>query len=149
MPSSVGTQQGLRLAFLSYVEIEKGLSGRGAALVTDHVTKPLEFRCTTPIRPNPVQRTLYGATLRPYIAVDLVGVSLIEAIQEKPQVVIVQDSSFLDLRPKIPYYMVCIAKQGEQPDGAAPGHPKQGAADHGLGTRSPPRSRADASRERQ
>ena len=114
MATDEPAHEGLRLAFLSYVETEKGLAGRGAALVTDYVTKPLEFRCTTPIKPNPVQRTLYGETLRSYIAVDLVGHPLIDAIQEKPQVVIVQDMSFLDLRPKIPYYLVCISKQGEQ-----------------------------------
>lgn len=107
--------RGLKLAFLSYVETEKGLAGRGAALVTDHVTKPLEFRCTTPVRPSPVQRTLYGATLRSHIAVDdLVGVPLIGAIQERPQVVIVQDMAFLGLRPNIAHHMVCISKQGER-----------------------------------
>src|SRR5713226_6672745 len=132
MPTDARTHEGLRLAFLSYVETEKGLAGRGAALVTDHVTKPLEFRCTTPIKPNPVQRTLYGETLRSYIATDLVGHPLIDAIQEKPQVVIVQDLSFLDLRPKIPHYLVCLGKQGEQFRASSMNHPKQESADPGL-----------------
>lgn len=132
MPTDAGTHEALRLAFLSYVETEKGLAGRGAALVTDHVTKPLEFRCTTPIKPNPVQRTLYGETLRSYIAVDLVGHPLIDAIQEKPRVVIVQDVSFLDLRPRIPYYLVYIGKQGEQFRGPSTNHPIQESADPGL-----------------
>jgi hypothetical protein len=79
MPTDARAHEGLRIAFLSYVETEKGLAGRGAALVTDHVTKPLEFRCTSPIKPNPVQRTLYGETLRSYIAIDLVGQPLIGA----------------------------------------------------------------------
>ncbi len=132
MPTDARTHEGLRLAFLSYVETEKGLTGRGAVLVTDHVTKPLEFRCTSPIKPNPVQRMLYGETLRSYIAIDLVGHPLIDAIQEKPQVVIVQDISFLDLRPKIPYYLVCLSKQGEQFTAPSTNHPKQEAADPGL-----------------
>ena len=132
MPTDARTHEGLRIAFLSYVETEKGLAGRGAVLVTDHVTKPLEFRCTTPIKPNPVQRTLYGETLRSYIAVDLVGHPLIDAIQEKPQVVIVQDVSFLDLRPKIPYYLVCLGKQGEQFRAPSMNHPKQESTDPGV-----------------
>ena len=109
MAADTPAHEGLRLAFISYVETETG-----AALITDHVTKPLEFRCTTPVKPNPVQRTLYGATLRAHIAVDLVGIPLIDAIQEKPQIVIAQDNSFLGLRPKIAHFLVCVAKQGEQ-----------------------------------
>ena len=33
--------------------------------LTDDLGKPLEFRCTAPVKPNAVQRTLYGQTLFP------------------------------------------------------------------------------------
>ena len=36
----------------------------------------MEFRCTAPVRPNPLQRTLYGRTLLPHIAVELIGAPL-------------------------------------------------------------------------
>ena len=63
-----------RLAFLGYSEFDKGY--RGGILVTDEWGKRVEFRCTAPVRPNPVQRTLYGRTLLPHIAVELIGAPL-------------------------------------------------------------------------
>jgi hypothetical protein len=105
---------GMRLAFLTYVQGEGSGSGRGALLVTDDATRPLEFRCTSPIKPNPLQRMLYGETLRSYIAADLVGEPLLAAVQEKPFVILVKEPLFLKLRSKIDLRMVCIRRQGEQ-----------------------------------
>jgi len=104
----------VKLAFLTFVQAEDGNSGRGALLVTDDATRPLEFRCTTPIKPNPLQRMLYGQTLRSYIASDLVGEPLLRAIEEKPFVVIVREPMFLALRSKANFRMVCLRRQGEQ-----------------------------------
>jgi len=108
------SSQGVKLAFLTYVQAEDGNSGRGALLVTDDATRPLEFRCTTPIKPNPLQRMLYGQTLRSYIAADLVGEPLLGAIEEKPYVVLVREPMFLTLRSKTKFHMVCLRRQGEQ-----------------------------------
>jgi hypothetical protein len=108
------SSQGVRLAFLAYVQAQDSNSGRGALLVTDEATRPLEFRCTTPIKPNSLQRMLYGNTLRSYIAADLVGVPLLGAIQEKPSVVLVREPLFLKLRAKANFCMVCLRRQGEQ-----------------------------------
>jgi len=60
------------VAFVTLTEVEDDVF-RGGILVTDSSGKPVEFRCTSPIRPNAVQRTLYGGTLMPHIAVELVG----------------------------------------------------------------------------
>ena len=73
------------LAFVTLSEVEDGVL-RGGILVTDAHGKPVEFRCTSPIRPNTVQRTLYGGTLMPHIAVELVGKPLIQAVQASPDV---------------------------------------------------------------
>ena len=59
------------IAFVVLANVEDGVL-RGGILITDAHGKPLEFRCTSPIRPNAVQRTLYGSTLMPHIAVELV-----------------------------------------------------------------------------
>lgn len=106
--------QGVRLGFLSYVQGKDNGSGRGALLVTDDATRPLEFRCTTPIKPNTLQRMLYGQTLRSYITADLVGEPLLRAVQDKPLVLLVREPLFLKLRPKIDICLVCIRRQGEQ-----------------------------------
>jgi hypothetical protein len=63
-----------RLAFLWYSEFDKGY--RGGIPAADEWGKRVEFRCTAPFRPNPLQRTLYGRTLLPHIAVELIGAPL-------------------------------------------------------------------------
>ena len=108
------SSRAVRLGFLTFVQAQDSGSGRGALLVTDEETRPLEFRCTTPIKPNPLQRMLYGQTLRSYIAADLVGEPLLGAIQEKPLLIVVREPLFLKLRSKINVPTVCLRRQGEQ-----------------------------------
>src|SRR5690349_4731310 len=108
------TSQGVKLAFLAYVQVQDSSSGRGALLITDEATRPLEFRCTTPIKPNSLQRMLYGSTLRSYIAADLVGEPLLRAVQETPAVVLVREPLFLKLRAKGNVCILCVRRQGEQ-----------------------------------
>lgn len=113
MPENSPSQE-VKLGFLTYVQAEDGNSGRGALLVTDEATRPLEFRCTTPIKPNPLQRMLYGQTLRSYIAADLVGEPLLKATEEKPFVVLVREPMFLTLRSKVNFRIACLRRQGEE-----------------------------------
>lgn len=103
-----------RLAFLGYLDLDKGAAYRGGILVTDEWGKPLEFRCTAPVRPNPVQRTLYGQTLLPHIAVELIGAPLLRTIQEKPEVIIIQDEMFFDVRHHSEMPVIRLRRQGEQ-----------------------------------
>jgi hypothetical protein len=42
----------ISLGFLSSFDFENGTTVRGAILVTDDQTKPVEFRVTSPIRPS-------------------------------------------------------------------------------------------------
>jgi hypothetical protein len=106
------TSEKARLAFLGYLEFDNASAYRGAILVTDEWGKPLEFRCTAPVKPNPVQRTLYGQTLMPHILVELIGKPLLEAVQEKPEVVVIQEGRFFDLRCKTDTPLICIRRQG-------------------------------------
>jgi hypothetical protein len=100
------------LAFVTLAEVEDGVL-RGGILVTDAHGKPVEFRCTSPIRPNAVQRTLYGATLMPHIAVELVGKPLVQAVQASPDVVLVQQEDFLSLRTRCEKPLLLARRQGE------------------------------------
>jgi len=54
----------LTIGFLSSAKFENDSVIRGAILVTDVETKPLEFRVTAPVRPTNFQKTLYGDILR-------------------------------------------------------------------------------------
>lgn len=101
-----------KLAFVTLIEVEDGVL-RGGILVTDSHGKPMEFRCTSPIRPNAVQRTLYGGTLMPHIAVELVGAPLVQAVQNSPDVVLVQQEEFLSLRIRSDKPLLITRRQGE------------------------------------
>lgn len=103
-----------RVAFLGMLNVDKGAGYRGGILVTDGWGKPLEFRCTAPVRPNPLQKTLYGQTLLPHIAVELIGLPLLLSILEKPVLVIIQDSLFFDVRLHSGTSLVRVWRQGEQ-----------------------------------
>jgi len=101
-----------KIAFLGYMELDSGASYRGAILITDDWSKPLEFRCTAPVKPNAVQRTLYGQTLLPHVLVELIGAPLLQAVQERPEVIVIQESLFFDLRHKTDTPVVRLRRQG-------------------------------------
>lgn len=101
------------LAFVTLAEVEDGVL-RGGILITDAHGKPVEFRCTSPIRPNAVQRTLYGGTLMTHIAVELVGKPLVQAVQAAPDVVLVQQEEFLSLRTRCEKPLLLARRQGEE-----------------------------------
>jgi hypothetical protein len=89
------------LAFLDLATFEEGAAIRGGCLVTDNLTRPLEFRVSGAIRPTNLQKMLYGDTLHEYICNDLVGLPILGAMEVKPDVVLVRDAEFLKLRPRI------------------------------------------------
>ncbi|MBI2440942.1 MAG: hypothetical protein HYV35_06170 [Lentisphaerae bacterium] len=100
------------LAFVALCELDQDVF-RGGVLVTDSRGKPIEFRCTSAIQPNNVQKTLYGSTLRTHMAVELAGRPLLSVLKEKPKVVLVKQDEFLELRPFIDLPVLLVAKQGE------------------------------------
>ena len=104
----------LSIAFLEAASFndEGGKAFRGGILVTDSRTYPLEFRLTTPIRPTPLQVTLYGRTLKEYIYVDLVALTLLQSIKSKPAFVFVASEYFLKARPKVNLPIFWIGEGG-------------------------------------
>jgi hypothetical protein len=70
-------------------------------LVTDEDTHPLEFRVSGAIRPTSLQKILYGDTLNEYVSNDLIGLPMIQALENKPDLVLVREAEFLKLRPKM------------------------------------------------
>jgi len=92
----------------------------GGLLVTNHMGKPLEFQCTTPVRPNKTQEILYGPTLQPFIYSELIGKTLIERLNVKPQMVIVQQTNLLELRREVSIPVACVMEDDsmDQFDGA-------------------------------
>lgn len=98
------------VGFLGYREFDNGEAYRGAILVTDEWSKPLEFRCTAPVRPTQLQRTLYGKSLLPHVLTELIGAPLISSVREKPQVILIADEAYFDVRHKIAAPVVRVAR---------------------------------------
>ncbi len=89
------------LAFLDLATFEEGTALRGGCLVTDALTRPLEFRVSGAVRPTSLQKVLYGDTLQEYICNDLLGIPLIQSLEVKPEFVLVREAEFLKLRPRV------------------------------------------------
>ncbi len=99
-----------RLAFLWLEDLGEG-GFRGGALVTDHRGAPIEFRCTSPVRPTRLQRTLYGGTLPTCMCVELTGRPLMKELSEQPDVVLVAQPGFLELRDDIDCPVLMVGRQ--------------------------------------
>ncbi len=79
------------------IEID-GRGHIGGLLITNQNGRPLEFQCTTPVRPNRTQEILFGDTLRPWLLGELIGSTLLDRVAIKPSVIITSDPCLLELR---------------------------------------------------
>ncbi len=104
-----------RRSLIGFLSIEPSSDDSGligAILVTDDKGYPLEFRCTTPVRPTAIQKTLYGALLKPYVSVELCGKLLLTEVQRKPALVVTPSQDLLSLSSEsIP--IVTVLRAGE------------------------------------
>lgn len=96
-----GHKSTIGLGFLRVLELDGG-GFVGGILVTNQIGRPLEFQCTTPIKPNRTQVILYGPTLAPFIYSELIGKTLFARLDIKPQLVVIDQDPLLDLRLHIP-----------------------------------------------
>ncbi len=101
------TQDPMRLGFLTALEIPKRGHVAGL-LVTNHFGRPLEFQCTTPVKPNRTQELLYGPTLVPFILGDLLSRTLLEKVGVKPQLVLTDSPDMLELRNYVSIPVACL-----------------------------------------
>ncbi len=104
------------IGFLSLYETISKDGYLGAILITDMYGIPQEFRCTHPVKPTMIQKPLYGDKLEPYIGISLCGVPLIQSLQNKPAVMIVQKEYLLEVRKDIDIPVIFIRKAGEAID---------------------------------
>jgi len=77
-------------------------------LVTNRFGRPLEFQCTTPVKPNRTQQLLYGPTLIPFILGELTGRTLLEKAAVKPHLVVTDREDILDLRNHVSIPVLCL-----------------------------------------
>ncbi|MEX0704937.1 MAG: hypothetical protein WD069_22750 [Planctomycetales bacterium] len=106
-----------RLGFLTAVRIGEG-AYVGGLLVTNRLGRPLEFQCTTPVRPNRTQEILYGPTLVPFILAELIGRTLVERIGVKPELLLVDRPELLELRAHVAIPVGCLPPEDAPRDDA-------------------------------
>jgi hypothetical protein len=107
--------------FLTVVEHpQHGLFG--GYLVLNAAARPLEFHCTTPLKPNRAQEILYGPTLRPYLFGEQIGQALLAKGAIQPQVVCVDQAEALSARAFAPMPLALLLPDdaGELAGGEAP-----------------------------
>jgi hypothetical protein len=104
------TKEGeLRLGFLTSIEVpDHGYMG--GLLVTNRQGRPLEFQCTTPVKPNRTQEILYGPTLVPFLLSDLIGRTLVEKVGVKPDLILTERPEILELRRHVTVPVACVAE---------------------------------------
>ena len=100
------------VGYISIVELSADLF-RGGILLTDLRGKPQDFRCTSAIKPNSIQRVLYGGTLIEHIALDLCGLPLLKALPKTPAVLFADRPELLVLRPTTEIPTLWLRRQSE------------------------------------
>jgi len=101
----------LQLMFLATKKFDSGKAIRGAFLLTDLNTKPVEFRCTNPIRPTTLQTMLYGDTLEQHIMVELIGLPLITSLKDRPALILIREAVFMRARPRVEIPIIRLVKE--------------------------------------
>jgi|AP95_1055475.scaffolds.fasta_scaffold149573_1 hypothetical protein len=116
MASGSKNQTGLRIGFLTAIEIGDG-GFVGGLLVADRFGRPLEFQCTTPVKPNRTQSLLYGPTLVPFILGELLAKTLIERVGIKPDVILTNREEILEVRRLVDQIVLLAVVGREQSPG--------------------------------
>ncbi len=98
----------LRLGFMETMEVD-GRGHIGGLLITNQNGRPLEFQCTTPVKPNRTQEILFGDTLRSWLLGELIGSTLLDRVAIKPNVIITSDPNLLELRNHTSIPVACAA----------------------------------------
>jgi hypothetical protein len=87
----------MKLAYLYYLNDEENY--RGGVLLTDEKTKPLEFRITSKVKLEELQKILYGSSLKEVLFKEKFGIELL-SIREKISAPIIYIRKFDPFMPK-------------------------------------------------
>jgi len=113
--SANGGSEKLCPGFLATLEVE-GRGHVGGLLVTCHSGRPLEFQCTTPVKPDRTQTILYGQILKPWLLGEIIGGTLLERVSIKPDFLVIRDPLLLELRNHTDTPVVCLTDDPPSPE---------------------------------
>ncbi|WP_347243896.1 hypothetical protein [Thermogutta sp.] len=103
----VGTRSSLRLGFFTAVPLADG-GYVGGYLILNGVGRPIEFHCTTPVRPTRAQEILYGPTLKPYLLGEQMAPALIAKAKSGVEIVFVSEWEALTLSQVVEQPVVLV-----------------------------------------
>jgi hypothetical protein len=106
----------ISLGFLTIVEMADW-GYVGGYLLLNGLGRPLEFHCTSPLKPNRAQEILYGPTLRPYVYGELIGKLLVSKSSQEPLLICTDVPEVLETRQHIERPVVLVLAE---PPAAAP-----------------------------
>jgi hypothetical protein len=102
----------LHLGFLRVISIEAGYVG--GLLVTNRIGRPMEFQCTTPVRPNKTQEVLYGPTLESFLYCEVLGRTLLDRMAVKPDLILVDQAEVLPLRDSCSFPILLLSAKSSK-----------------------------------
>ena len=106
------------LGFLTVLEHpQHGLFG--GYLLLNLSGRPLEFHCTTPIKPNRAQQILYGPTLGPYLYGEQIGQTLVAKSSSRPLAVYTDLPAVMAVREHIDLPVGLVSTESEAGQGTS------------------------------
>ena len=85
----------------------------GGYLLLNVNSRPIEFHCTAPVKPNRAQEILYGPTLEPYLFGEQIGQALISKTKTKPIAVCTDLATVLAAREFVPLPLALVHDPGQ------------------------------------
>ena len=87
-----------QIGFLKIIEIGEDRDFRGALLVTDGESFPIELIYSEAISPTIIEKIAFGVTLNYGINIKRIAIPLIQKLQNKPNFILVDDSGLLKVQ---------------------------------------------------
>ena len=107
------------LGFLSVIDHPRyGLVG--GYLVLNTTGRPLEFQCTTPIKPNRAQEVLYGETLKPFLYGEQIGQTLLSRAKTETAYVLTDVEPVLAVQDFVNNPLIFVFKPNQTTEVAEP-----------------------------
>ena len=97
----------LTIGFLR-IEDDQEYGLLGGYLMLNGWGRPLEFHCTSPVRPTRTHEILYGTELKPFLYGEQIGGTLLRAVKSMPALVCVDSLATLSLRYQFDLPVVAV-----------------------------------------
>ncbi len=98
----------MHFAYIDFVETKQG--HRAGILITDETTKPVEFRVTTNVNIDELQKILYGESLETVLYKERFTTELVQSLKEDFDILFTKEKDLLSLREEIGKPILFIQK---------------------------------------